>query len=93
VKLIWAAHAKQDLLNLTHFLVQRNPEGARAVITAIWKAAGTLRDYPNMGKETGQAGQRELVIPHSPYVIVYQPASEHIDILRIFHGTQNRTPA
>lgn len=50
-----------------------------------------MRHHPYTGRTGIEEGTRELVIPNTPYVVVYRVIqSEAIQILRIWHGAQNR---
>ncbi|MBV9623695.1 MAG: type II toxin-antitoxin system RelE/ParE family toxin [Acidobacteria bacterium] len=50
-----------------------------------------VRHHPYTGRTGIEEGTRELVIPNTPYVVVYRVIqSEAIQILRIWHGAQNR---
>jgi len=50
-----------------------------------------LRHHPHSGKHGMEEGTRELVIPKLPYIVAYWVMeSDVVQILRIWHGAQNR---
>ena len=93
MKLFWTAPSEQDLFDITAYYLAHSPKGSRSIFAAIRGAAAALPDFPRMGRETGQNERRELVIPHTPFIIVYRIKEPQIEVLRVFHGTQSRPPA
>jgi plasmid stabilization system protein ParE len=48
-----------------------------------------LAEWPDIGRE-GRGGYRELVVPHSPYVVIFRRGKREITIRRLLHGSQKR---
>ncbi len=48
----------------------------------------SLRAFPHRGRPGRIAGTREVV--RAPYIVVYRVMPDAVEILRIYHGAQNR---
>ena len=49
-----------------------------------------LKDAPHLGKIGRIEGTREILFPPMPYVAVYRVREQSIEVLRIWHTTQDR---
>ena len=56
----------------------------------LYQAIQSLRDSPNRGHVGRENGTRELHFPPLPYVAVYRIKEQTIEVLRIYHGAQDR---
>jgi toxin ParE1/3/4 len=72
--------------------LQRNLETANRVCRIIYDAVQILRRFPQSGKPGIERGTREWVVPQQPsYTVVYRLLpSDAVQILRIWHGAQER---
>jgi addiction module RelE/StbE family toxin len=60
---------------------------------AIERSVRRLVDHPQSGRPGRVEGTRELVVPGTPYVIVYRvEADQIIVVLRVLHGAQRWPP-
>jgi antitoxin ParD1/3/4 len=85
--------AKADLFSIWSYIAADNAEAADRVEEAIYDACLFLAKAP-----LGGHSRRELtklpvrfwtVLRYPKYVIVYDPASKPLTIIRIFHGARN----
>jgi toxin ParE1/3/4 len=67
------------------YIARDNPDAAVRVVTAITTAVDRLAQYPALGRAGRVPGTRELVVPHSPYIIPYRVRGEAVEILRVLH--------
>jgi toxin ParE1/3/4 len=89
----WTSTALNDLKKISgHIERQRNLATANRVCRIIYDAVQILRRFPESGKTGIEEGTRELVVPAMPsYIVVYRVVySEAVQILRIWHGAQER---
>jgi toxin ParE1/3/4 len=88
----WTTLALHDFKAISHRIEQeRNLATANRVCRTIYDAIQILRRHPYSGKAGTEEGTREFVIPTSPYIVTYRVMeSEAVQILRIWHGAQNR---
>ncbi len=77
-----------DLADQIAHIALDSPASAVTVGDAIVTAAGALAAMPHQGRAGRIAGTRELIVPHTPHIIVYRAAAERITILRVLHGAQ-----
>ena len=83
------APALADLLRIRAYIGQDNPAAANRVAVQIVAACDRLEYLPERGRTGLVPGTRELVALW-PYVIVYRIVSEGVQILRVWHGSQDR---
>jgi toxin ParE1/3/4 len=92
MRIRWTPAALNDFKTISHRIEQeRNLATANRVCRAIYDAIQILRRHPYSGKGGMEEGTRELAISKSPYIVAYrviEPGA--IQILRIWHGAQNR---
>ena len=70
------------------YIAQDNPAAAIRLDEQIEGQAGMLADDPLMGRIGRVKGTRELVISHSPFILVYRIRRKRLEILRLLHGAQ-----
>jgi toxin ParE1/3/4 len=54
----------------------------------IRNAVLRLADHPNLGLSGRVDGTRELVIPRTPYIVVYRVLDQRLRILSVIHGSR-----
>jgi len=93
---IWSVRlvpdAEADLERLATFLAAKSPLAAARVGEAIVSAIRSLATYPFLGRQVGNDGRRELIIPfgRSAYILRYLVEAEEVIVVRIFHGLEDR---
>lgn len=81
--------ALSDLQNIKDYLEPRSPQGFQRVTTAILTTAAQLETFPLLGHEGRVETTFEIVVPRTPFLIVYSlPNSIYVDIDRVLHGRQ-----
>ena len=88
MRLRWTLAAVHDLETIVGHIQKDNPEVARKVAESTFDSLQKLLAFPGMGRPGKKSGTREYVLP--PYVIVYRIVAEFIELLRIWHGAQQR---
>jgi addiction module RelE/StbE family toxin len=84
----WSLLARQDLQLLRAYIARENPAAAARVARRISAATRRLGQYPYLGRTGRQAGTRELVVPRTPYVVIYVVFEDRLEIVRVLHGAQ-----
>jgi toxin ParE1/3/4 len=82
--------ALADLTRIRDHIGQDSPAAANRVAVQIVAACDRLEYLPERGRPGLVPGTRELVALW-PYVIVYRVDPEAVQILRIWHGAQDRS--
>jgi toxin ParE1/3/4 len=85
----WTVIASDDLANRVQTIYEENPEAAQRTAEKILLGIDRLVAFPRMGRPGQKPGTRELVI--DPYVIVYRVEPGFIELLRVWHGAQDRS--
>ena len=84
----WSLLAGQDLQVLRAYVGRDNPTAATSVARRIMAAANRLVRYPHLGRPGRQPGSRELVVPRTPYLLIYVVGEQRVEIVRVLHGAQ-----
>jgi toxin ParE1/3/4 len=93
MNIVWSPEAIQDLISLRAYVAEESPAGARRIVLHILhNVERLLPDNPHMGRPGRVPGTRELVIPHTPYVVPYRLRRDVVQILRVYHSAR-RWPA
>jgi len=90
-KIFWSPEALGDLLALTSYIAQDNPDAAERIGLAIVHKVHLLEQYPIIGRkvpETNDPKIRELI--ERPFRIVYRIRQREriAEVLRVWHGTR-----
>jgi toxin ParE1/3/4 len=90
MRIVWLEDARDDLSAIRRYIGRDNPAAARRVATRITAAVARLADAPHSGRPGRWAGTREIVITGTPYLAPYRVREGVIEVLRVFHGAQER---
>ena len=90
MRVVYTGPAKADLDRIRDYLKERNPAAAKKLAALIRARLQLLKMQPLMGPAVAERpGTRELVV--LSYVLVYRVLDDRIEILRVWHGAQDRT--
>ena len=89
MRVVWTDPAALDVERIIGYIGQENPVGARHVARELLVAGDSLAVFPRRGRRGRLPGTRELVAAF-PYVIIYSIGTDTVDILRVWHGAQER---
>lgn len=82
--------AEDDLFDIWSYIAQDNLDAANRVETEIYAACAFLASNRQVGHVRSDLTDRSVrfwTLPHfSHYVVVYDPASHPLRIIRILHG-------
>lgn len=90
MKVRWLSAALAELDRVYDNIAQDNPAAARSVFKRIRKASERLKRFPYSGRHGQLPGTREIVVVGLPFVVVYRMAGDTVEILRVFHTSQER---
>ncbi len=88
-RVVFTDEALADLRHIRRYIADHNPEAASRIAVQLVAVCDRLEFFPNRGRLGLVAGTRELVAIR-PYVIVYRVGADTVEILRVWHGAQNR---
>jgi addiction module RelE/StbE family toxin len=89
MRILWTRLARSDVNGIWDRIESDNPTAADLLENRILAAVEILERFPYRGRPGRVAGTRELVIPASPYVVVYFADGIRVVILRVLHGRMN----
>jgi plasmid stabilization system protein ParE len=89
MRVIFSREALADLAAIRLYIGADNPFAASRVAVQIVAACDRLQLMPERGRPGLRPGTRELTSSW-PYVIVYRIGAEEVEIVRIWHGAQDR---
>lgn len=85
----WTDTATRDLTRVCDYTRrQYGPEQARQLALRIYEAAGSLSQYPQLGRLGRKADTREFVFSGLPFLAIYRVHKNVVEIVRILHGAQ-----
>lgn len=85
---VWLPRAQADRLSHLEFTAREKPHVAETQDAQIDLTLSRLTGFPAMGRAGRKQGTRELVIPHTPFIVVYREQQGRLEILRVLHGAQ-----
>ena len=85
--------AVDDLFDVWSYIARDNFEAADRVEAAIYQACAFLAEAPGRGqtrKDLSKLSLRFWIVQRYPnYIIVYDPKTKPLQIIRILHGKRN----
>lgn len=82
-----------DLEAIRDYITHFDPRAAYKVIARIDTSIAFLAAFPEIGRNGRVAGTRELVVPDTNYIVVYEiPNAVDIYILTVVHGREQFPP-
>lgn len=88
MKLRWSIDAQIDLREAIEFIAQDNPSAADEIADRVLSAVDRLLTYPNSGRIGRRDGTRELVVRHTPYLVIYRQTAAEVEIVRVWHTSR-----
>ena len=88
MKIVWSRRAIRHLVSLQEYIKRDSRQNASLVALRILNAIELLQIQPDIGRPGRVLGTRELVVPDTPYIIPYRVRSERLELIAVFHGTQ-----
>jgi plasmid stabilization system protein ParE len=90
---VFTPEAEMDLFEIWSHIAQDSRESADMVESELYKACRLLASKPYVGHSRPDLTTRPVrfwTVPRfARYVVVYDPVSEPLRILRILHGARN----
>ena len=87
--LTFSREAIEDLAAIQDYIGNQNPAAASRVAVQLLAACDRLEYLPERGRSGLVAGTREIT-GIWPYVIVYRIRLGAVEIIRVWHGAQDR---
>ena len=86
----WSKRALADLQGFHDWLSTIDRAKPDQTIQRIRNAARLMERLGDIGRPSSEPGVRELSVRTAPYVIVYRVLSDVIEVLGVYHTSQDR---
>jgi toxin ParE1/3/4 len=90
MRIRWTPAAAADLQRISDYLRDHHPHYRLATIRKVYATIQSLAEWPYLGRAGREEGSRELLFPPLPYIAVYRVNEQSIEVVRIYHGAQDR---
>ena len=90
MRIRWTPAAAADLRNISDYLKERYPHYRQPTMRKLYETIRSLKQWPRRGRPGSEEGTREILLPPLPYVAVYRVTEQAIEVLRVYHGAQDR---
>lgn len=87
----WTPLAAADMQQISDYLKEHHPRYRQPTMRKLYERIRSLKQRPYLGRPGRVEGTRELLMFPLPYVIVYRLSGHTVEILRIYHGAQERS--
>jgi len=86
---VWSPEAIADLAALRSYIEQDDPAAAqRVALHIVTNVERLLSNNPEMARPGRVPGTRELVIPRTPFIVLYRVVGNTLQVLRVFHSAR-----
>lgn len=89
MRIVWLHKASAALDKEYDYIFSQNPQAAKRVFERIIESTERLSTFPESGRPGQITGTRELIVPGLPYIVVYRITGDKVQILRVFHTSQD----
>lgn len=87
-RLEWSPLARRDLFAAWEFIAQDSPQAADRLASILFEAVELIAERPLIGRRGSVKKTRELVVPNTPFVIVYRVVRSVVRIGRVLHSSR-----
>ena len=91
-KIKWSVPAEIDVITIDDFYRGDNPDIADRTSTDIVSSARFLAQHPRIGATVEGTSYRKWRVSKSPYILLYRPILNGVEILRIRHMREDWKP-
>ena len=90
----WTTDAADDLERICDYIAESRPDSAQRVAQSVVERIGTLKTFPNLGRDGRVQGTREITFPPLPFVAIYEILEKQgeVWVLRLLHSAQQWPP-
>jgi len=85
----WLKKALKNIEDIAEYIALDNIDYAKTEVAKIKHSINLLKETPSLGKSGRVTGTRELITGN--YIIPYRVKGNEIQIIRVFHTSQNPT--
>lgn len=82
MRVVWTPQAAAALAKINDDIAEQSPQAATSTLRHIVDRTKDLAVFPRQGRNGRVAGTHELVIPRTPYIVVYRLTRAQVDVVR-----------
>ena len=86
----WLGAARANLIAVSEYIAQDNPDASARTVAAITRAVENLDRFPAAGRPGRVPGTRELVVSGTPYIVPYRVRGNVVEVMRVLHASRKR---
>ena len=86
--IVWSRTAVEDLKNLRAYIEEQNPRAASKIAGAIVRRVESLTEFPGQGRPGRVPHTRELIIPETPFLVIYTVEGKTVQIVTVLHSAR-----
>jgi len=90
MKVVWTDEALRNLVSIRNYIAEASEMNASLVAARILDCIELLENHPEIGRPGEILDTRELVVPRTPFVVVYRVRDGGLRLLAVLHGSQRR---
>jgi toxin ParE1/3/4 len=88
----YAPAAQADLRKIASEIIANNgPRVAQKYLNETKSSFELLAEYPFVGRKRSRLGKGLFSWPIRPYIVLYKPADDGVQIVRVLHGSRRIT--
>jgi toxin ParE1/3/4 len=88
IQIEWTPLAETEAREIHHYIAEDSIGAADRQLDLLFESILGLSRFPGKGRAGRVHGTRELVVPGTPYIVVYRLIDTTIQILSILHGAR-----
>lgn len=89
--IFWGDGAKRDFNAAIAFIRSESPAGATRIGERILAAVSLLQEFPELAPVSRNHRRlRQLVVPKTPYLVIYRIEVTRVEIRAVIHAKQRR---
>jgi toxin ParE1/3/4 len=81
--------SENDLQEIHEFIAADKPLAANEFVNRLERACERLMQYPLLGQSCDGVRPGLRMLTEGNYVIVYRMSGEHIEVVRVLHGSRD----
>jgi toxin ParE1/3/4 len=85
---VWLPRALRRVEQAVRYIEHDKPVAAEEIARRIFECAQRLARFPEMGRAGRLPDTRELVVPNTPFILVYRVREDRVEILTLLHGSR-----
>jgi toxin ParE1/3/4 len=90
MSVVFRDEAIADLDAIARYMAQHNPAAAARAIARIHRVIyRTIDRLPLSGRLNRANNTRDLAVPGLPYLVIYRPVGDVVDVIAIFHTSRD----